>query len=63
MDEGLENSDAVFRSISLVTKRRERIAVRSAICEVKLAVGIEALILRVCQTPPGAYQHTNELAP
>jgi hypothetical protein len=49
MHKRLEDSDTVFRAVSLPSQGRKRKPVRCAIGQVKTAVGIEILVLRVCQ--------------
>jgi hypothetical protein len=62
MNKGLENRDAVFRPVPSMAYCCERQPMRCAIGQIKLAVGIKALVLGVSQTYPGRSQHAGELS-
>src|SRR5262249_43758652 len=57
VQERLEYGDAIFRTVAFPAKRRRRQPVRSAVCQVKLAVGIEVFILSVAKASFRGAQH------
>ena len=51
--ERLKDSNPILGSLTLLPKRGQSEAMRCAICQVELAVRLNAVVLRVGQTSPG----------